>query len=218
MAPTAPIQVEIWSDLVCPWCYLGRARFMAAIEQFEHGDAVVVAHRAFELDPTTPKGETIPVLDHLAAKFGSTDRVLAGEQRLTDLTAEVGLAYRVDRLHGNTFDAHRLVAYGAERGLGDETVAALYRANFAEGRSIFDVDALASVGLEVGLDAAETIEMLASDAYADRVREDERLAAGLGIQGVPFFVIDRTYGISGAQPTDALVNVLDRVWQERPVA
>lgn len=191
---------------------------MAAIERFEHGADVTVAHRAFELDPTTPKGETTPVLDHLTAKFGSPDRVLAGEQRLTGLTAEVGLAYRVDRLHGNTFDAHRLVAFASDRRLGDEAIAALYRANFAEGRSIFDVDALASVGLEVGLDAAETIEMLASDAYADRVREDERLAAGLGIQGVPFFVIDRTYGISGAQPTDAFVTVLDRVWQERPDA
>jgi predicted DsbA family dithiol-disulfide isomerase len=191
---------------------------MAAVEQFEHRDEVAIAHRAFELDPTTPSGETTPVLDHLASKFGSTDRVMAGEQRLIDLTAEIGLAYRIDRLHGNTFDAHRLVAYGSERDLGDETVAALYRTNFAEGRSIFDADALTAVATEVGLDTGETAEMLASDAYSDRVREDERLAAGLGIQGVPFFVIDRTYGISGAQPTDALVTVLDRVWRERPGA
>jgi len=179
MEPATTLRVEIWSDLVCPWCYLGRARFAAALATFDHRGAVTVAHRAFELDPATPPGETTTLLEHLTERFGSAERVLAGEQRLTELTGEVGLGYRVDRLHGNTFDAHRLVQLGVERDRGDETLAALY-----------------------------------SSAYADLVREDEALAARLGIRGVPFFVLDRAYGISGAQPIETLTTVLDQVWAE----
>ena len=214
MEPATTLRVEIWSDLVCPWCYLGRARFAAALATFDHRGAVTVAHRAFELDPATPRGETTTLLEHLTERFGSAERVLAGEQRLTELTGEVGLGYRVDRLHGNTFDAHRLVQLGIERNLGDETLAALYRANFAESRSIFDVGSLAEIAGEVGLDTAEARAILESSAYADQVREDEAVAARLGIQGVPFFVLDRAYGISGAQPIETLTTVLDQVWAE----
>jgi len=214
MEPATTLRVEIWSDLVCPWCYLGRARFAAALATFDHRGAVTVAHRAFELDPATPPGETTTLLEHLTERFGSAERVLAGEQRLTELTGEVGLGYRVDRLHGNTFDAHRLVQLGVERDRGDETLAALYRANFAEGRSIFDVGSLTEIAGEIGLDAAEARAILDSSAYADLVREDEALAARLGIRGVPFFVLDRAYGISGAQPIETLTTVLDQVWAE----
>ena len=215
MHATAPNTVEIWSDLVCPWCYLGRARFEVALEAFEHRDAVTVAHRSFELDPTTPVGVTTTLMDHLTSRFGSAERVVAGEERLIQLTGEVGLGYRIDRLHGNTFDAHRLIQLGAERGLGEATLTALYRTNFAEGRSIFDVESLVAVAVEVGLDPAEARDVLGSTAYAEPVRADEALAGQLGISGVPFFVIDRRYGISGAQPVETLASVLDTVWAER---
>jgi predicted DsbA family dithiol-disulfide isomerase len=214
MEPATSLRVEIWSDLVCPWCYLGRARFMAALETFEHRDAVTVAHRSFELDPTTPRGETTTLMEHLSSRFGSEERVLAGEQRLIEATGEVGLGYRVDRLHGNTFDAHRLIQLGVERDLGEETLTSLYRANFAEGRSIFDLESLVGIAGEVGLDAGDARAVLESDMYADRVREDEGLAGQLGIQGVPFFVLDRLYGISGAQPIETLTRVLEHAWAE----
>jgi len=215
MEAATPLRVEIWSDLVCPWCYLGRARFAVALETFEHRDAITVSHRSFELDPATPRGETTTLLAHLSARFGSAERVEAGERRLMDLTAEVGLGYRMDRLNGNTFDAHRLIQFAAERGLGDETLSGLYRTNFAEGRSIFDVASLVEVAADVGLDPGDALTVLESDAYAERVREDERLAASLGIAGVPFFVLDRAYGIGGAQPIETLKAVLDQVWADR---
>ena len=140
---------------------------------------------------------------------------MAGEERLVELTGEVGLGYRIDRLHGNTFDAHRLIQLGEARGLGEATLTALYRTNFAEGRSIFDVGSLVEVADAVGLDADEARTVLESTTYAELVRADEALAGQLGISGVPFFVIDRRYGISGAQPVETLATVLDTVWTER---
>ena len=210
------LQVEIWSDLICPWCYLGRARFEQALAAFPNRDAVDVIHRSFELDPSTPRGETSTVAEMLATKFGGrADAVRAGEERLAAMTGELGLPYRIDRLNGNTLDAHRLVKLGLERGLADDLVTRLYRANFAEGRSIFDVASLTEIGLQAGLDALETRSVLEGTTYTDQVRADEQLAAGIGISGVPFYVLDRAYGISGAQAIEVFSSVLDQVWRER---
>jgi len=214
--PATRLQVEIWSDLVCPWCYLGRARFEQALAAFPNRDVVDVTHRSFELDPSTPRGETTTVAEMLTTKFGGrADAVRAGEERLAAMTAELGLAYRIDRLNGNTLDAHRLVKLGGERGVADDLVARLYQANFADGRSIFDVASLTEIGVEAGLDPVETRTVLEGAAYTDLVREDEQLAAEIGITGVPFYVLDRAYGISGAQATDVFSSVLEQVWQER---
>ena len=150
-AATEPVadrlHVEIWSDLVCPWCYVGRARFGLALGQFAQRDSVDVTYRSFELDPDAPAGSTTTVAEMLASKYGGrTEAIRVGEQRLVEMAAELGLGYRVDRLHGNTLDAHRLVQLGIDRGLGDVLVDRLFRANFAEGRSIFDAEALAEIG------------------------------------------------------------------------
>jgi predicted DsbA family dithiol-disulfide isomerase len=210
------LQVEIWSDLVCPWCYLGRARFGQALAAFPNRDAVDVTHRSFELDPSTPRGRTTTNAEMLATKFGDrADAVRAGEERLAGMTGELGLAYRIDRLNGNTLDAHRLVKLGAERGLADDLVTRLYHANFAEGRSIFDVASLTEIGVGAGLDPVEARAILEGSTYTDQVREDEQLAAEIGITGVPFYVLDRAYGISGAQAADVFSSVLEEVWQER---
>ena len=210
------LQVEIWSDLVCPWCYVGRARFGLALGQFAQRDSVDVTYRSFELDPNAPAGSTTTVAEMLASKYGGrTEAIRAGEQRLVEMAAELGLGYRVDRLHGNTLDAHRLVQLGIDRGLGDDLVDHLFRANFAEGRSIFDAAALIEIGTEAGLDPAESAAVVGAATYTDRVRADERLAAEIGISGVPFYVLDRAYGVSGAQATETFAAVLDQVWRER---
>ncbi|MGH2511065.1 MAG: DsbA family oxidoreductase [Candidatus Limnocylindrales bacterium] len=210
------LDVDIWSDLVCPWCYLGRARFELALAAFDHRTAVRVTNRAFELDPAAPRDTTTTVAEMLAAHYGGqADTLRAGEQRLVELTAEIGLGYQVDRLHGNTFDAHRLVQLGLDRGVADGLVERLYRANFAEGRSIFEPASLTEIAVEAGLDRDEARAVVEGTAYGDRVRADEQLAAQLGISGVPFFVLDHAYGISGAQATEMFSSVLDQVWQER---
>ena len=215
-ASATRLQIEIWSDLVCPWCYLGRARFEQALAAFPNRHVVDVTHRSFELDSGTPRGETSTVAQMLATKFGGrADAVRAGEERLAAMTGELGLPYRIDRLHGNTLDAHRLVKLGSEHGLADDLVTRLYQANFAEGRSIFDVASLTQIGVEAGLDPVETRTVLEASTYTDRVREDEQLAAEIGITGVPFYVLDRAYGISGAQATDVFSSVLEQAWQER---
>ncbi len=214
----ARLEVEVWSDLVCPWCYLGRARFESALSAFPHRDNVEVTHRSFELDPGTPRGTTSTLAEWLATRYGDrADAVRAGEQRLAEMAAELGLPYRVDRLHGNTRDAHRLIQLGVDRGVADDLVPRLFRANFAEARSIFEPAALIEIAAEAGLDPVEAGDVLEGTAYAERVRADEQLAAEIGINGVPFFVLDRAYGISGAQPAATFSTVLERVWQERQV-
>ena len=204
---------------MCPWCYLGRARFGLALESFGQRDSVDVAYRSFELDPNAPQGGTQTVAEMLATKFGGrAEAIRAGEQRLVELTGQLGLGYRVDRLHGNTLDAHRVVQLGIEQGVGDDLVGRLFRANFAEGRSIFDPGSLTEIAAEAGLDPIETREVIDGTAFTDRVRADEQLAGEIGISGVPFYVLDRAYGISGAQATEAFATVLDQVWQERHAA
>jgi predicted DsbA family dithiol-disulfide isomerase len=210
------LQVEIWSDLVCPWCYVGRARFGLALAAFAHRDSVDVSYRSFELDPNAAQGATTTVAEMLASKYGGrAEAIRAGEERLVDMATELGLGYRADRLHGNTFDAHRLVQLGIERGAGDELVGRLFQANFAERRSIFEPASLVEIAAEAGLDPAEASAVVRDETYADRVRADEAIAGELGISGVPFYVFDRAYGVSGAQATETFTTVLDQVWRER---
>ncbi|MDO0928300.1 DsbA family oxidoreductase [Streptomyces sp. TG1A-8] len=215
------MRVEIWSDIACPWCYVGKARFDKALAAFPHRDRVEVVHRSFELDPDRPKGEVEPVLTMLTRKYGmSEEQARAGEDGLGAQAAAEGLAYRTrGRDHGNTFDLHRLLHLAKEHGRQDELLALLYRANFAEERSLFTGgdERLVALAVEAGLDAGAARAVLADpDAYADAVRADEREAARLGANGVPFFVLDRTYGVSGTQPVGVFAQALARAWEERP--
>ncbi|HEX2294168.1 MAG TPA: DsbA family oxidoreductase [Actinomycetota bacterium] len=208
------MKVEIWSDVVCPWCYIGKVRFELALASFPQRDRVEVVHRAFELDPTIPRGETRDVVAELAAKKGLAEeqvrRLMASVERVA---AEDGLEYHLAAAPaGNTVDAHRLVCLAADRGRASEMVDRLYRAHFTELRSIFDVDSLVALAAEAGLDEDEARETLAGEAYTERVRGDEAVARSLGISGVPFFVIDGTYGISGAQPVEAFAAALEQAW------
>ncbi|MFG2645395.1 DsbA family oxidoreductase [Streptomyces sp. NPDC048370] len=214
------MRVEIWSDIACPWCYIGKARFEKGLAAFAHRDEIEVVHRSFELDPNRAKGDTGPVLDMLAKKYGRTlDEARAMEAHVASNAHSEGLGYRTEgRDHGNTFDIHRLLHLAKERGRQNELLDLAYRANFAEERSVFDAETLVRLGVEAGLDETEVRAVLADEtAYAQAVREDEREAAELGANGVPFFVLDRRYGISGGQPAEVFTQALEQAWQGRTV-
>ena len=210
------MQVEIWSDVVCPWCYIGKRRFEAALASFPEREQVEVIWRSFELDPDAPRRSPETLNELLAHKMRApVERVAAAQARLTALAADEGLDYHLDRAqHGNTFDAHRLIHLAAEHGRQGEMKEQLMHAYFSDGKAIGEPDTLVEVGSSVGLDAEEVRGALDSGAYADAVRADERRAAQLGISGVPFFVFDGRYAVSGAQPTDVFRSVLQRVWAE----
>ncbi|MEV7895171.1 DsbA family oxidoreductase [Streptomyces cyaneofuscatus] len=213
------MRVEIWSDIACPWCYIGKARFEKGLAEFAHRDQVEVVHRSFELDPGRAKGETEQVIDMLAAKYGRTREEAASMEANVAANAQAeGLGYRTEgRDHGNTFDIHRLLHLAKARGRQDELLTLAYRANFAEERSVFDDDVLLALAVEAGLDADEARTVLADpEAYADEVRADEREASELGADAVPFFVLDRRYGISGGQPSEVFVQALEQAWKDRP--
>jgi len=205
------MRVDLWSDLVCPWCYLGKRRFEKALTSLNARDKVDVVHRSFQLDPSTPKGQLLRHRDVLMRKYGMTEpQVAAAQSRLVDLAAADGLEYHLSRSYtGNTLDAHRLVHLGREQGVQDAVIERLFRAHFTELRSIFDHESLAALGTEAGLRGVE--EFLESDRYAVEVVADHREANALGANGVPFFVIDGTHGVSGAQSVDVFTETLSRL-------
>jgi predicted DsbA family dithiol-disulfide isomerase len=210
------MQVEIWSDVVCPWCAIGKRRFEAALSRFSHRDEVTVRWRSFELDPTAPQERAGTLVEHLAEKYGTSPAQASGMIRqMSDTAAVEGWEFALHSARGgNTVDAHRLIHLGAERGIQDAVKERLLRAYLTEGERIGDPETLARVAVDAGLDEAEVREVLGSDRFLDAVRADERQAQAYGISGVPFFVIDGRYGVSGAQPTDELLQVLDTAWAE----
>jgi predicted DsbA family dithiol-disulfide isomerase len=211
------VHVEIWSDIACPWCYIGKRRFEEALAGFEHRDEVRVTWRSFELDPGAPAERTGDRAEHLAAKYGATvEDARAMQQSMTDVAAGEGLDFRFDIARGgNTFDAHRLLHLAADHGVQDALKERLMRAYLSEGELISDHAALERLAVEVGLDAGDVRETLASDRFAAEVREDERTASALGISAVPCFVIDRRSGAPGAQPPEVLARFLQQGWDAR---
>jgi predicted DsbA family dithiol-disulfide isomerase len=208
------VQVEIWSDVVCPWCYLGKRRFERALESFDHRDAVEVTYRSFELDPSADRGRTTPTIELLASKYGMTvAEATQAQQQMEQRAAEDGLEFHMDGLEsGNTRDSHRLLHLAEARHRQPELVERLHQAYFSEHRSIFDHASLTELAVEAGLDRGEVNQVLAGDQFADAVEADEATARSLGATGVPFFVIDRRYGISGAQPAEAILGTLNQAW------
>jgi predicted DsbA family dithiol-disulfide isomerase len=211
------VDVEIWSDIACPWCYIGKRRFEAALARFEHRDEVRVTWRAFELDPTAPHERIGDRAERLAEKYGMTiERAREMEQHITDVAAGDGLEFRFDTARsGSTFDAHRIVDLAEEHGLQDAMKERLLRAYFTDGQLVSDHATLIRLSTELGLPEHETRETLAGERYSEQVRDDERLAGQLGIRAVPTFVIDRALGASGAQPPDALLDLLRQGWASR---
>jgi predicted DsbA family dithiol-disulfide isomerase len=210
------LSVDIWSDIVCPWCYIGKRRFEAALAKFSHAADVEVTFHSFELDPRSVRIHEGNHVDYLTKKF----RIAPAQaqqmiDRVTQNAADAGLAFQLDKARGgNTFDAHRLLHFAKEHGKQAELKERLMRAYFMEGQSIGEHDVLAKLAAEVGLADADARSVLASGRFTDEVRGDEQLAAELGIQGVPFYVFGGRLAVSGAQPSELMLQVLERAWNE----
>ena len=210
------MKIEIWSDIACPWCYVGKRRFERAVERFAHKDELEIVWRSFELDPAAPRQHAEPQAELLARKYGMpVAQAEAMNARMTGEAAKEGLAFRMDLVRvGNTFDAHRLIHLAATAGRRDAMVERLFAAYLCEGEALGEVETLVRLAGGAGLDEAATREALAGGAFADAVRADEARAQAFGISGVPFFAIDERYGVSGAQPPEALLDALRQAWSE----
>jgi predicted DsbA family dithiol-disulfide isomerase len=210
------MRVDIWSDVICPWCYVGKARFATALSAFAHHDEVEVVYRSFELDPGYPKDRHETTFAMLSSKYGMSEAdARAAESRIAGLAAAEGLGFDPDRPIGNTFDLHRVLQLGLAKGVQAELVRAVDQAYFAQGRQVFDHDVITEIAAGAGLDTALTGDVIDDGAYAEEVRQDELQARQLGVTGVPFFVFDMALGVSGAQPIEVLTSALQQAWERR---
>jgi len=212
------LRIDIWSDIACPWCYVGKRRLEAALEKFPHRDEVEVVWRAFELDPAAPaeRPNDVGYAERLAKKYGTSMKEAEGMlTRMTDVAATDGLDFHFEKIRsGNTFDAHRVLHLAGERDKQDAVKERYLRAYMTEGEPIGDREALIRLAAEAGLDAEEVRATLASDACTREVRADENEARQLGINGVPFFVLAGKLAVSGAQPAEVLLRALNQAWKE----
>ena len=210
------MKIEIWSDVACPWCYIGKRRFEAALAEFPHRDAVEVQWRSYQLDPSLPEHYDGTELDYLSTRKGMAPEQVS--QMFDHVAAQArgeGLDYRFDAVVvANSFTAHRLIHLAARHGKQDAAKERLLSDHFEHGQDIGSRDYLTGLGGELGLDAGAVAELFTSDKYADDVRQDFAEARALGISGVPFFVIDRKFGLSGAQPSATFSMALERAWQD----
>jgi predicted DsbA family dithiol-disulfide isomerase len=201
------VEIEIWSDVVCPWCYIGKHRFERALSEFEHADEVSVTWRSFQLNPDMPAGKAVPTVDYLARRFGPDAQAMVS--RMAGLGAAEGIALDYESsLAVNTLDAHRTLHLAAELGVASAAEERLFRAHFAEGADLSNPDTLATLLGEVEVPAERVRAVVAGTEYADAVQADIEEARALGVTGVPFFVLDRKYGVSGAQPTELFLAAL----------
>jgi len=209
------MRVEIWSDVVCPWCFIGKRRFETAVARFDR--PVEVVWRSYELDPGAPPVREGSSVERIARKYGMTVAEAAAQhQRITDLAAAEGLDYHLERARsGRSLDAHRILHLAGERGIQDAVKERLLAGYLQEGVAIGLPEELAPLAVSAGLDPGEVDAVLAGDAYTDAVRADEERATELGITGVPFFVIDGRFAIPGAQDPDTILAVLERAWERR---
>ena len=209
------MQVEIWSDVVCPWCYIGKRRFETAVASFGH--PVEVVWRSFELSPDAPAVREGSYVERIARKYGiAVEQAAAQHRRITDLARAEGLDYQLERARsGRSFDAHRLLHLALERGVQDAVKERLLAGYLQEGVAIGLAEELAPLAVSAGLDADEVRALLDGDAYGDAVRADEARALEIGITGVPFFLVDGRFPIAGAQSPETMLAVLTRAWPRR---
>ncbi|GIN59376.1 DsbA family oxidoreductase [Lederbergia ruris] len=215
------MQIEVWSDFVCPFCYIGKRRLEQALEKFPQRDEVKVEFHSYELDPTTAKDQNKTIHEALAGKYGvSVDEAKKMNEGIGEQAKGVGLNFQFDTMvPTNTFDAHRLAHFAKTKGKDQEITERLLHGYFTEGKKLSDHGVLAALAVEVGLDRNEVLEVLQDEkAYADDVRYDENTAQQIGVRGVPFFVVNQKYAISGAQPVETFVGALEKVWQEEQAA
>jgi predicted DsbA family dithiol-disulfide isomerase len=207
--------IDVWSDVVCPWCFIGKRRLEKALEQFEHKDEITVRHRAFELAPDAT--QTMPTSKLLAEKYRiSPADVKAMQANVCAIADGEGLCYNLEEsLSGNTFDAHRLLLWAATLGKQDALLEAMYSNYFEKSLPLFSHPDLCAVAQSVGLASVDVMNILESDQFKTEAISDRELATQLGATGVPFFVVDMKYAISGAQPLEAFIETLNTAWSER---
>ena len=210
------MRVDIWSDIVCPWCYIGKRRFERALAAFPERQNVQIVLRSYQLEPDAPRGSTSPRRARLKRKYGwSDEQADAMDARMVETARGEGLEYHLaGGVTGNTFDAHQVLHLARDRGLQDPLAERLFGAHFTEQRSIFDRDSLVALAAEAGLDAGEVRRALEQEEYAVAVRADVEEARAIGANGVPFFVLANRYGVSGAQPAEFFATALARAWED----
>lgn len=211
------MKVDIWSDVRCPFCYIGKRKFETALADFEHKGEIEVEWHSFELDPnaTTVLDKTSE--EYLAERYGKSKEWAAETHKnVADAAAAVGLTFNFDQaIVANSFDAHRLIQLAKTKGLGDAIEEAMFKAHFTDGKNIDNHEALTEIGVSIGLDATEINEMLNSDQFADEVRYDEKTAETIGVRGVPFFVFNEKLAVSGAQPPETFLGALNQAWESK---
>ncbi|CAB4710339.1 unannotated protein [freshwater metagenome] len=207
--------IDVWSDVVCPWCFIGKRRLEKALSQFDHKEEVVVRHRAFELQPDAK--ETMPTKELLADKYRvSPQDVKAMQANVCAVADGEGLCYDLDEtLSGNTFDAHRLLLWAATIGKQDQLLEAMYSGYFENSIPVFSHQDLCTIATSIGLAEVEVMKILESDRFKDEVIADRQLASQLGATGVPFFIVDMKYAISGAQPLEYFIETLNTAWSQK---
>jgi predicted DsbA family dithiol-disulfide isomerase len=211
------MKIEVWSDYVCPFCYIGKRRLEVALDQFPHRDKVEVEFKSFELDPNSPKNIGQNIHEVLGKKYGmSVEKAKEANQGVGQQAATVGLTFNFDEMKPtNTFDAHRLAKFAKTQGKEAAVSEMLLHAYFTESKHIGDIETLADLAEAAGLNRQEVVQVLNDkEAYATDVRQDESLAQQYGVRGVPYFVINQKYAISGAQPTETFMGALQKVWEE----
>jgi len=210
------MKIEIWSDVMCPFCYIGKRKFEAALEQFENKANVIVVWKSFQLNPAMKTDPSKNITSYLAEIKGwSLEQAKEMNTHVTNMAKEVGLHYDFDKaIVANSFDAHRLIQLAKKHGKGDEAEEQLFKAYFTEGKNTDDHSTLIEIGISIGLNEIEVKQVLASDQFSDDVRKDIIEAQQIGVRGVPFFVVDRKYGVSGAQPTEVFLETLTKAWAE----
>lgn len=210
------MKVDIWSDVMCPFCYIGKRRFEAALANFNHKEDIEVVWHSFQLDPEMTAQPGKDVYTYLAERKGiSVEQSKQMHTGVVQMAAEAGLQYNFDKaVIANSFDAHRFAHLAKTKGLGEAAEEALFKAYFTDGKDISNFDTLAQLGTEIGLDAAEVKQALQSDAFANAVDEDIYHASQIGVRGVPFFVLNDKYAVSGAQPVETFAGALNQAWTE----
>ncbi len=208
--------IDIWSDIMCPFCYIGKRKLETALQQFPHKDKINIVWHSFQLDPTIESLPGTDLYSYLAERKGQTrDWSVKVHQQLVETAKQEGLTYNFDKaVIANSFNAHRLIQLAKTKGLGDAAEERLFKAYFTEGENVSDTNTLIELGSDIGLDEAAIKHMLESEAFAQEVTDDIEKAKSYGISGVPFFVLNNKYGISGAQPAEIFLNSLQQAWDE----
>ncbi|WP_139997467.1 DsbA family oxidoreductase [Paenibacillus paridis] len=211
------MKVEIWSDYACPFCYIGKSKFELALERFAHKEKIETVFHSFELDPRADPHSGKSTYRMLADRYGmSMEKAKQATLSVTEQAAAAGLAFHFDKtVPTNTFDAHRVVHLAAKQGKDKQMAERLFKAYFTDGENIGDRDHLSSLAAEVGLDAAKVVEMLESSTFKESVREEEQRGSALGIQGVPFYLINGKYAVSGAQSPEVFLEMLTKAWDDK---